>query len=140
MDDLSEVVEQNRKARQEDIAKGMQIICGEAATFMDWFSTRDIGPLIGQMKEKFIQISRSELKRFFMGTWQKASCKETPCKEMMEAAVDRVVNKLLHCVIKNVDAVTKENGPTEAAKLVDSIVRQAEAILSKPGDKADTQP
>ena len=46
--------------------------------------------------------------------------------------VNRIVNKLLHCVIKNVDAVVKENGATEAAKLVDAIVRQAEEIASEP--------
>ena len=46
----------------------------------------------------------------------------------MEEMVDRVVNKLLHCVIKNVDAVAKEAGPAEAAKLVDTILRQAHEI------------
>jgi hypothetical protein len=53
--------------------------------------------------------------------------------------VNRVVNKLLHCVIKNVNLVAKENGATEAAKLVDSIVRQAEEIMSEPGGKEDAK-
>jgi glutamyl-tRNA reductase len=57
----------------------------------------------------------------------------------MEDMVNRVVNKLLHCVIKNVNLVAKENGATEAAKLVDSIVRQAEEIMSEPGSKEDTK-
>jgi hypothetical protein len=35
--------------------------------------------------------------------------------------------------------VAKENGTTEAAKLVDSIVKQAEAITSEPGNKKDAQ-
>jgi hypothetical protein len=39
-------------------------------------------------------------------------------------------------VIKNVDALAKESGPTEAAKLLDNIVRQAEQISSEPGNKA----
>ena len=46
----------------------------------------------------------------------------------MEETVNRVVNKLLHCVIKNVDAVAKETGPTEAAKLVDAILQRAREI------------
>ena len=121
IDELSDVAEQNRKARQADIAKGMQIIYEEVGDFMDWFRTRDIGPLIGRMKEKFDQISQKELERFFVGARQDASC-----KKLMESMMKHVVNKLLHCVIKNVNVVAKERGAAEAAKLIDSIVHQAE--------------
>jgi len=134
VDDLSEVVEQNRKARERDIARGMEIVLENAADFMDWFSTRDIGPLIGQMKEQFVRISRNELEQFFVGTRQEASCRET-----IEIMVNRVVNKLLHCVIKNVNTIAKENGATEAARFVDSIVRQAENISSELNHKEDKQ-
>jgi len=135
VDDLSEIVEQNRKARQRDIARGMEIILENVADFMDWFSARDIGPLIGQMKEQFTRISRNELEQFFVGTRQEASCRET-----IEIMVNRVVNKLLYCVIKNVNTIAKENGATEAARFVDSIVRQAEKISSEPESKEDERP
>jgi glutamyl-tRNA reductase len=49
--------------------------------------------------------------------------------------VHRIVNKLLHCVIKNVNSVAKEHGPTEAAKLVDTIVQQAEEITAEVNGK-----
>lgn len=127
IDDLSEVVEQNRKAREQDIAKGMRIVSENVADFVDWFGARDVGPLIGQMKEEFAQISQNELERFFVGTRQEASC-----KEVMQAMVNRIVNKLLHCVIKNVNTVAKENGEAEAARLVGDIVRQAKEISSEP--------
>jgi glutamyl-tRNA reductase len=74
------------------------------------------------------------MKRFFIGAREDASC-----KEVMEDMVNRVVNKLLHCVIKNVNTVARENGATEAAKLVDSIVRQAEEIITEPGSKEDSK-
>jgi glutamyl-tRNA reductase len=74
------------------------------------------------------------MKRFFVGAREEASC-----REVMEDMVNRVVNKLLHCVIKNVNLVAKENGATEAAKLVDSIVRQAEEIMSESGGKEDVK-
>jgi len=134
IDELSEVAEQNRKAREEDIAKGLQIIRESVADFMDWFGARDIGPLIGQMKEKFARIGQDELERFFVGTRQDASC-----RKMMEAMMKRVVNKLLHCVIKNVETVAKKNGVNEAAKLVDSILLYAEEISSEPGKEEDNQ-
>ena len=132
IDDLSEVAKQNRKARENDIAAGMKIIHEDVNAFMDWLGTNEIGPLIGQLEKKFIQISQYEMKRFFVGVRQ-----EAPCREVLEMMVNRIVNKLMHCVIKNVDTVTRENGPTEAAKLVNRIVRQAEAITSESDQKKD---
>jgi glutamyl-tRNA reductase len=132
IDQLSAAAEENKDIRQEDISACMQIICESTEEFMDWFHARDIGPLIGRMKEQFSQISRNELERFFVGTRQEAAC-----KEVLEMMIDRVVGKLLHCVIRNVDNIAKQNGPTEAAKLVKSIVEYAEKISSQPGSKED---
>jgi glutamyl-tRNA reductase len=134
IDDLAAVVEQNRKARQRDMAKCTKIILENVTEFSEWFSSKDIGPLIGQMKRQFRQISEDEIKRFFVGVRQDACC-----KEVMEAMINRVVNKLMHCVIKNVNIVAKENGATEAAKLVDSIVRHAEEIMSEPAGRKDAK-
>jgi len=134
VDDLATVVEQNLKARERDMARGMEIVLENVTDFSEWFGSRDIGPLIGRMKEQFKQISENEMDRFFVGVRQEASC-----KEVMEDMVNRVVNKLLHCVIKNVNIVAKENGATEAAKLLDSIVRQAEEIISESDGKEDVK-
>lgn len=134
VDDLAAVVEQNRKARQRDMTRGMEIVLENAAEFAEWFGAKDVGPLIGRMKEQFAQIAKNEMEHFFVGCRQDASC-----KEVMEAMVNRVVNKLLHCVIKNVNAVAKENGATEAARLVAHIVRQAEEISSESDDREKSQ-
>ena len=134
IDDLAAVVEQNRKARERDMARGMEIILENVTDFTEWFVSKDIGPLIGRMKEQFQQISENERERFFVGIREEACCREA-----MEAMVNRVVNKLLHCVIKNVNIVAKENGATEAAKMVDTIVRQAEEIMSEPDGKEDVK-
>jgi glutamyl-tRNA reductase len=134
VDELSDVVEQNRKARGEDIAKGMQIIYENVTDFMDWFGAREIGPLIGQMKEKFTRISQNELERFFVGARQEASC-----KKVMAVMVNRIVNKWIHCVIKNGSVGAKKHGPTEAAKFVDSIVKHAEEIPAGASNEDDVR-
>jgi glutamyl-tRNA reductase len=134
VDDLSEVAEENRKAREDNIAKGMQIIYENAVDFMDWFRGRDIGPLLGKMREKFVRLSEDELERFFAGSRQEALSRNA-----LEPVVKRIVNKLVHCIIKNVDTVAKEHGPAEAAKLIDNIIKDAEEVLSKPGNKEDMQ-
>src|SRR4030043_113992 len=115
-------------SRRRDMAKGMEIVLENVTDFTKWFGSRDLGPLIGRMKQQFRQIGENEMERFFVGVRQEASC-----REVMEDMVNRVVNKLLHCVIKNVNIVAKENGGTEAAKMVGSIVRQAEEIMSESG-------
>jgi glutamyl-tRNA reductase len=129
IDDLSRAAEQNRKVRETEIARGMQIVDDSAAGFVDWFKARDIGPLIGRMKRRFEQISRNELERFFVGTRHDADC-----RDVLEAAVTRIVRKLLHCVIAHANDVTKEHGAAEAARLVENMVRQAETISSADRD------
>ena len=94
---------------------------------MEWFHAKDIGPLIGRMKAEFRRVGRNELDRFFVGPRHEASC-----RDVMEVMVNRVVNKLLHCVIKNVNLVANEAGPTEAARLVDTVLQQARELACKP--------
>lgn len=132
IDELSAVAEQNRNIREDAIVKGMRIVEENVNDFMDWLRNRDIGPLIGQMREKFAQIGQKELKRFFVGVRQEAGCKQAA-----ESMVNRIVNKMVHCVIKNVDVVAKEQGAAEAAKLVDSIVQHADEMTSEPDENKE---
>lgn len=134
IDQLSDTAQANQKLRQEDITACMQIICQSSEAFMDWFGSRDIGPLIGRLKEQFGQISKNEMERFFIGARQDASCKRA-----LETAVERIVGKLLHCVIQNVDCIAKERGPSEAVRLVENIMQQAEKISSQPDDREDVK-
>ena len=134
VDDLADVVEQNRKARQEDVSKGMQIVNKSVADFMDWFAARDIGPLIGQMREKFTQINQKELEAFFVGVRKDASC-----RSVTESMTKRIVNRLLHCVIQNVEVVARDHGADEAARQVNGILKQAEDILSEQNNNGSNQ-
>ncbi len=129
IDDLSEQAEKNRNMREEDITEAIEIVGKRTDDFMDWFGARDIGPLIGQMREKLAQISQEELERFLIGFEQESSY-----KRKTKLMVDRIMNKLLHCVIKNIGIVAKKHGSKEAAKLVESIVEQAESTSSEPSD------
>lgn len=125
IDDLSQVVEKNIRLREGDIEEAVEIICENVSEFMNWFSRRDIGPLIGQMKKAFDQIRRDEMDKFFVGPRSDACC-----KDVMQSAVDRVVNKLLHCVIKNIDVVADEYGASDATELARNIVEHAEEIIT----------
>jgi hypothetical protein len=64
--------------------------------------------------------------KFFVGARQDACC-----REIMEASVGRVVNKLCHCVIRNIDVLSKEHSAEEAEKLAQSILANAKEIISE---------
>lgn len=134
VDDLAQVVQENIELRQEDVAQAIEIICEKATEFMDWFTTKDIGPLIGQIKATFDQIRQNEMDRFFVGHRQDANC-----KEVMEQTVSRVVHKLLHCVIKNISIIAKEQGAADATKLASSIVEHAQEVLVEDKEKRKGQ-
>lgn len=123
VDQLAQVAEENLRARQEDLSGGLEIVYAHSAQFLEWLHAKDIGPLIGRMKAEFRRIGRNELKRFFVGRRRKADCRVP-----METMVNRVVDKLVHCVIQNVNTVARDASPAEAAKLVDAILQQAREI------------
>ena len=133
IEDLSQIIQKNRKAREKDISMSMEIIDKEVDVFIQWLLTREIGPLIGKLSEQFSQISQAEMDRFFVGIRHEASC-----RDVLEMTVNRIVNKLLHCVIENVNTVAKEASPLEAEKLIDRIVKHAEAITSETSGPKDS--
>ncbi len=126
IDDLAQVAQDNIEQREGDLEQAVQIICESVPAFMDWFMIRDVGPLIGQIKEAFEQIRDIEMQKFFVGPRQDACC-----KEQMDASVGRVINKLCHCVIKNIDAISREYGAQEAEKYAKSILADAQEIISE---------
>lgn len=126
IDDLAQVAQDNIKLREGDLERAIGIICESVSIFMDWFGTRDVGPLMGQIREAFEKIRETEMEKFFVGPRQDAHC-----KELMDAAMGRVVNKLCHCVIKNIDLLSKEQGIREAEKFAQSIIENAKQIMSE---------
>jgi hypothetical protein len=64
--------------------------------------------------------------KFFVGPREQAYC-----KELMEVTMGRVVNKLCHCVIKNLDMLSKEHSAEEAEQLAQSILENAKQIIAE---------
>ena len=126
IDDLAQVAKDNIKLREGDTEQAVEIICNAVSAFTDWFSTRDVGPVIGEIKNAFEQICKNEMDKFFVEPQQEASR-----KELMEASMGRIANKLCHCVINNIERFSKEHGADEAEKFAKSILVNAKEILSE---------
>jgi len=119
VDDLAQVVQENIEARQEDINIAREIISDNAKNFMDWFGVMDIGPMIGQLRQKFHQISQEELGRFFARENNISSIQ----KQKTEAAINRIVDKLTHRLITNFYTIAKTYGPNDACRLIRNMVQ-----------------
>ena len=135
IDDLTEVVQKNVKLREEDIKRASVIIEKKVSEFMQWFSIRDIGPLVGQMKQRFHQIARNELQRFFAEQEENHFLD----REAVEAVVERIINRLAHGLIEDINVVAKRHGQEEAAKLVNSILEKAEDLCVAALDEGLTK-
>ena len=128
IDDLSGVAEENIKLRAEDVEKAVEIICQATTEYMDWFAMLSVGPIIGQMKDAFGKIKDDEMDGFFVGCRSEANCKDA-----MDASVNKVVSKILHCVIKNIDHIAHKHGPDEAAEFAKNVLADAENIIDGSG-------
>lgn len=128
VDDLAQVVQDNLASRQEDVGQAREIIADNVSSFMDWFGTMDIGPLIGELRKTFHQISRSELDRFLAGEKNMPTIQ----RQKTEAAVDRIVNKLVHRFINNLHTIAKTYGSDEATHLINSIINHEDRPADKP--------
>ena len=119
VDDLEQVIKKNIEIRQEDISRADEIIVDNVESFMDWFGVMDIGPLIGQLRQKYHQISQKEFERFIAGESNIPPIQ----KQKMEVVVNRIVNKLLHRLINGSYNIAKNYGPHEASHLIESIIQ-----------------
>jgi len=133
IDDLSGVASRNRQIREQDIDAGLDIVRENTAEFMEWFEVCDLGPQIGQLTAALARISQNELDRFFVGVRENACCRNT-----LRPMVNRVVNKIMFCFIKHVNATARELGPKEATRIMDQIVEQARQISADDHQKERT--
>ena len=118
IDDLAQVVENNVQARRHDIGQARQIIADNVESFMDWFALSDIGPLIGKLRKTFHSISHTELNHFLAAETNMPTVQ----KQATEAAINRIINKLLHRLIKNIHHVAQTQGPEKAAQMIETII------------------
>jgi len=120
VDDLAVVAQENLQARREDVAAAREMIEDNVRSFMDWFGVKDVGPLVGKLRDKFHQISKAELAGFLA-----AEPELTPLtKRQLETMVNRTVNKLLHHLINSLYRIAKQQSSDDAVRLIQSILEQ----------------
>ncbi len=92
IDDLKEVVEENRERRREAAVQAERLVAGETLKFMDWLKTLEVYPTIISLREKAHGICQAELRKTLSHLGPLTPEQEQALEVMTEA----IINKLLH--------------------------------------------
>lgn len=92
IDDLQQVCDANRRAREKEWPHAERIIDEETERFMRELHHRATGPTIRRLKERADEVKRDELQRLL----NKLALTDPRATDEIRNAFDRLVNKLLH--------------------------------------------
>ncbi|NPA94826.1 MAG: glutamyl-tRNA reductase [Thermodesulfobacteria bacterium] len=114
IDELKEVVEENKAERQREAVKAERIIEAEVIKFRSWLNSLDIVPVIKGLQEKAESIRRRELARTFK------NLKHLDDKDLkaIEKLTQSLVSKLLHDPIIFLKKCSKEEDREQLLSLI----------------------
>ncbi|MSQ47639.1 MAG: glutamyl-tRNA reductase [Deltaproteobacteria bacterium] len=116
IDDLQQVIEENKDEREREAKKAEAIVAEEVETFWHWFSGLEVTPTIVALRERAETIRRRELAKTL------ASLKDLPphAQKAMDTLSAAMMNKLLHpqiAYLKNVGRSNEAGGTVDLATL-----------------------
>ncbi len=91
IDDLGKVVEANRREREKEAVKAMEIIQVEVSRFSDWLDQLEMEPMIVALRQKAQEIKERELQK----TFARLNLDEKQ-REAINTMASSMVNKILH--------------------------------------------
>jgi glutamyl-tRNA reductase len=126
VDDLHEVIEENRRSRQDAARQAEEIIDQHVGRFMGWLGTRDVGATIravrGNAEDTRNQVLEKAYRRLAAGH---------PPEEVMQFLARALTNKLLHAPTVQI----RRAGAGARHELV-AAARTLYELESDPGDSA----
>ncbi|PHS18765.1 MAG: glutamyl-tRNA reductase [Blastopirellula sp.] len=116
IDDLQEVCNSNRKAREREWPKAEKIIEEETHRFMAEMNHRATGPIIKRLKQRANQLKSEELQRLM----NKLGEVDPKTEDEINRSFDRLVNKLLHPPL---ESLRDETDASSHSGLLDALKR-----------------
>ena len=105
IDDLTQIADQNRQQREEEIEQAEVIIAAELARFVSWWRTLEVRPVISALMGKAEKIRRSQLNRT-LKKLPPLTDEEKYCLEMMTRSI---TSQILQDPVKYLKANLKGN-------------------------------
>ncbi|MCA1980783.1 MAG: glutamyl-tRNA reductase, partial [Calditerrivibrio sp.] len=117
IDDLKSVVENNKKQREKEALRAMEIIEQSVDDFMDWLESLKIIPIIKIIRQQFEEIKNSEIERMA----DKLKIVDDGELYRINLIMTSYMNKLLHTPIMNIKNSIKDGKDysiSEASKII----------------------
>jgi len=108
VDDLQATCERNRRERQSELPKALQIVDEETDRFMADLHFREVGPVIGRLQKTWDQPKEEELRRLL----NKLPQLDERARQEIERSFDRLTNKLLHPPLESLRQECRHGVPT----------------------------
>jgi len=116
IDDLEQVVEENRKRREKEAQKAERIVKEEVENFIKWLKSQEVVPVIVSLRNWCERIREEELKK----TLGKLKLEEKEQKAL-EALTTAIVNKILHSPLSYLKKSAAQGEGEKAARHIKEI-------------------
>ncbi|MBB5022736.1 glutamyl-tRNA reductase [Desulfurispira natronophila] len=113
IDDLQEVVEENKRTRVHEKEKALLIIEQERNSYQQWLEVQDISPYIVALRQRMQQILEAELAHCCRGV-------DDAEQERMQRFGRRLMNKWLHSPSANIKRLVADEGGSGASHSIDT--------------------
>jgi len=130
VDDLQEVVEDNREARAKEAGLAEDIIHAEVDRYVRWARTQQVVPVIKALRAQATEIANAEVARTvgILDGHPKAQAK-------VRAMSHSIVNKMLHPVMKRLKAEGAEGDPSPLIEsLLELFALDIDVVEEAPAD------
>ncbi len=128
IDDLTQIVENNREGRGEAVIEAEKMIDEAAPAFVRWMGTLDVVPTIVALRKKLEAIRDRELTRTANG-WPELTADE---RQRLDALGRLLVNKILHGPLSRLKEMAAE---TDGDLYVDTVRRLFDLDGPPPGGR-----
>ena len=125
IDDLERVVAENIDRREREFRHSLELIEKEVESFESWFERHETEELIGLLLQRAREASEAELEKL----WAEHPDIDPEHRRDVGAAVERLVNRIMHQPIEVLKAEAALRTPADFSRIVD--------ILCQRDDRTD---
>jgi len=116
VDDLRAACERNRRERESELPKALQIIDEETGRFMGELNFREVAPVIQRLQQTWEEPKEAELRRLL----NKLPDLDEAAQQEIRRSFDRLTKKLFHPPVESLRNESRQGVPTA---LIDSLAR-----------------
>ena len=114
IDDLEKVVAENVDRREQEFHRSLELIDREVEEFESWFERHETEELIGVLLQRAHQASHAELEKL----WAEHPDIDPDHRREINAAVERLVNRIMHPPIEVLKREADRHPPTDFNRII----------------------